>query len=65
MKTTFHDWYDYNPSTHSISPKDVTYMVRAADRVHYELHILDYYAAPDGGSWSANGRYKIEMAPLM
>lgn len=65
MKTTFHDWYDYDPATHSITPKDLTYVVRAADGALYKLHILDYYATPDGGSGKAGGKYKIEVAPLM
>lgn len=48
------DWYEYDPSTHVLSPKATSFVVRAADGDFFKLRILAW----DGGV------YTLEAAPL-
>jgi heme-binding HmuY-like protein len=36
-------WYDYDPATNRLSPKQIVYVVRTTAGVHYKLALLDYY----------------------
>jgi hypothetical protein len=36
-------WYDYDPATNRLSPKQIVYVVRTTPGVHYKLALLDYY----------------------
>jgi len=38
-----YDWYTYNPSTHSVTPKDYIYVVKTADGKYYALEVLSIY----------------------
>ncbi|MFK7999973.1 MAG: HmuY family protein [Polyangiales bacterium] len=35
-------WYDYDPSAHSVTPKDSRYIVRGGDGAYYKLEILGW-----------------------
>lgn len=37
------DWYDYELSTHTLTPRDVTYVVRSTDDAYFKLRFDDYY----------------------
>lgn len=40
------DWYDYDPSTHRLTPKaDLVFVVRTVEGAFFKLQILDYYDA--------------------
>lgn len=36
-------WFRYNPSDHTLSPADLTYVVRTVEGRHYKVRIADYY----------------------
>lgn len=44
------DWYDYNLMNHTLTPKDITYVVASTDERFYKLRIESYYdsAGTDG-----------------
>ncbi len=49
------EWYDYDPATHAVSPKDRVLLVRGADGERYgKLQILDY----------EDGAYRLVLEPV-
>jgi hypothetical protein len=36
-------WYDYDPATNRLSPKQIVYVIRTTSGLHYKLSLLDYY----------------------
>jgi hypothetical protein len=38
-------WYSYDPTTHTLSPRDLVYVVRSVEGNHYKVEMLDYYDA--------------------
>lgn len=42
------DWYEYELSTHSLTPRDVTYVIASTERRFYKLRFESYY--DDAGS---------------
>ncbi|MEC8025044.1 MAG: HmuY family protein [Myxococcota bacterium] len=48
------DWYDYDVATHTLSPKDAVFLVRASDGDYFKLRILTY----------ESGVYTIETETL-
>jgi len=46
----FEDWYDYDSSTHILTPKDYVYVVQGSDGVHYKLEMVSYYGVSDAGA---------------
>ncbi len=43
----FSSWYDYNPTTHQLTPADKTYFVRSYDGArYYAVIVQDYYSPP-------------------
>lgn len=48
------EWFDYNPTTHAVTPKNTWFLVRSAAGEYYKLRIHD---------WS-DGVFIIESAPL-
>ena len=42
------DWYDYDPETHTLTPKDRVYVVSSSEGRFFKLQILGYY--DDAGS---------------
>lgn len=50
------EWYDYDPVTHAVSPKDRVLLVRGADGTSYgKLHILHY----------EDGAYRLRLEPVV
>jgi hypothetical protein len=47
------DWYDYDPATHTVTPKARVYVVRTADG-HYARLQVDAY---EGGAWTFSWSY--------
>lgn len=39
----FSDWYDYDVADHSLTPKDITFLVRSTAGSFFKLRIEDYY----------------------
>lgn len=37
------DWYDYDPATHRLSPRDVTFVVRTVEGHFFKIQMLGYY----------------------
>lgn len=37
------DWYDYNETTHTLTPKDITYVIASTERKFYKFRIDNYY----------------------
>ena len=37
------DWYEYDPSSHNLSPYDVFYAIRATNGTYYKFRVHDYY----------------------
>lgn len=36
-------WYTYNPVDHTLSPRDIVYIVRTVEGGYFKLQMLDYY----------------------
>ena len=36
-------WYDYDVTTHVLTPREVVYVVRGGNGRYYKLEMLDYY----------------------
>jgi hypothetical protein len=49
------DWFDYDMTTHIVSPKDVVFLVRTANGSYGKLRILAY----------ADGIYTVDVAPVL
>ncbi|WP_394832477.1 HmuY family protein [Pendulispora rubella] len=64
VRTTFSDWYDYNPATHTLAPKAGTWLVKSAAGTLFKLQILSYYSSPDGGVGSAGGHFTLKVEAL-
>ncbi|MGB1014850.1 MAG: HmuY family protein [Nannocystaceae bacterium] len=47
METTpgyaFDLWYDYNPSNHILTPRELVYVVRTVEGNFFKVQLLDYY----------------------
>lgn len=54
QNTVLGDWYDYNPMNHSVTPSDLSFIVRTARGDHAKLRIL---------SWK-DGVYTISIGPI-
>ncbi len=54
----FGTWYDYDVSTHILTPKPTFYVVRSKNQFHYKFQILSYYS--DAGT-PANVRINWEI----
>ena len=64
LRTSFDEWYDYDISNNTLSPKRGTWLVRGTTGKVYKVRILTYYATPDGGAGQAGGRYTLEVGEL-
>jgi hypothetical protein len=64
LRTSFDGWYDYDSATMKVSPKDVTWIVAAANGDLYKLRIASYYGTATGGSGTAGANYVLELAAL-
>ena len=52
-------WYDYDMDEHTLSPRDVVYVVRTVEANYYKIQMLDYYN--DAGT---AGYVKLRAAPI-
>ena len=59
----FGGWYDYDFMTHTLSPADMLYFLRAVDGTYYWLRFLDYYDN-DGTSGMITLEYGEALAPV-
>jgi hypothetical protein len=64
VRTTFSDWYDYDPSSNGVSPKAGTWLIRGGSGKVYKFRVISFYATPDGGVGTAGGRYTLEISAL-
>ena len=62
----FTEWYNYNPMTHKLTPKDRTYFVRGHDGMRYYAVVVEnYYSAPPAGdSGCVSLRWRAIDAPM-
>lgn len=64
VKTSFDQWYDYDPATNHLSPHPGTWLVKGGTGKLYKVQILSYYATADGGVGQAGGRYTLKVGAL-
>ncbi len=64
VQTSFSDWYDYDPSTHVLSPKNGTYLVRAANGSAFKISIDEFYGTPEGEVGTLGGKYILRIGAL-
>lgn len=63
--TTFSTWYDYDPSTHGLTPAAGTWLVHGGKGALYKVKLQTYYGAPDGGvSSGGGGAYVLKIGAL-
>lgn len=63
--TTFSSWYDYDMTTHVLTPTAGTWLVRGGTGRLYKLKIDSYYSNPDGSEGNGDGgTFKIEVGAL-
>jgi hypothetical protein len=55
----FGDWYDYDFTTHVLTPKDRVYLIRSSDGSVFKWQIADYYSMA-----GSSGFPKFYWAPL-
>lgn len=64
VKTTLSEWYDYDASTHVLTPHPGTFLVRGGTGKLYKVEILSYYATSDGGVGMAGGKLTLKVGAL-
>jgi hypothetical protein len=55
------DWFAYNTTTHELTPRDVTFVVKSSAARYYKLRFLRYYDASNGSPAVLTLRW-IELA---
>lgn len=55
-------WYNYNPMTHILTPKDEVYIVRATSGTYYKLQMTGYYDSAGSSGYPAF-RWQMTAAP--
>lgn len=56
-------WYDYNPATHELTPKQRVYFVETSETAYVALQIIDYYDATTGDAGYPVFRWKSVEPP--
>ena len=56
------DWYDYDATTHQLTPKAEVWVLRLPDGSHKKLRIVTYYGDP--ASAMRGAYYRVEWAAL-
>ena len=64
LQTSFSGWYDYEFSTHVLTPKAGTWLVKGAAGALFKVRLLTFYADPNGEAGGAPGRYTLQTATL-
>ncbi|HEY4187099.1 MAG TPA: HmuY family protein [Polyangia bacterium] len=62
--TTFASWYDYDESTHMLTPAAGTWLVKGGTGALYKVRIVTYYGNPDGTAGATGGAYLLDVAAL-
>lgn len=64
--TSMHpEWYDYDPATMQVTPKEGVWLVRGADGATiFKIELLSYYSNPDGTPGMSSGRFLMRVATL-
>jgi hypothetical protein len=60
--SAFGEWYDYDPSTHEVTPRREVYVLERLDGSHTALRIVTYYG--DASSPMRGGYYQLEWKQL-
>ncbi|MEZ4403130.1 MAG: HmuY family protein [Kofleriaceae bacterium] len=60
--TVMSTWYDYDATTHVLTPKGEVWVIRVAPDVYRKLRIETYYG--DAGNPMRGAYYRVEWAPL-
>lgn len=47
-------WYNYDPTSHAVTPKDVAFAIRSRSGSYFKLRVLSY----------ESGQYALDIAPL-
>lgn len=53
------EWWSYNPSNHTVAPKEKTFFVKVDEQTYFKLAVRDYY--DDAGS---TGLVTLDWAPV-
>jgi hypothetical protein len=65
VETTFSAWYDYNQTTHVLTPHPGTWLIKGGTGTLYKLQIDSYYANPDGSEGTGDGgTFKFDVEAL-
>jgi HmuY protein len=64
--TSMSAWYDYDSSTHQLTPAAGTWLVHGGTGALYKLQIENYYSSPTGGptALGAGATYLLKVAAL-
>lgn len=62
--TSFSTWYNYDESSHMLSPVSGTWLVQGATGKLFKLRVKSYYGTPSGGTGTAAGAYLLEIGAL-
>ncbi len=65
VETTFSSWYDYNPTTHVLTPAAGTWLVKGGTGKLYKLAFQTYYSTADGQVGTGDGgTYLLKFGAL-
>jgi hypothetical protein len=56
-------WYDYDPSSHAVTPKPLVYVIRTADGHYAKLAFLSYGSGTVEVAWMYAGAGRASFAP--
>jgi hypothetical protein len=62
--STFSNWYDYDQTTHVLTPAAGAWLLRGGTGKLYKLAIGSYYATSTGGMGTAGGYYLLKVGAL-
>lgn len=61
----FKDWYDYDLTSHTLTPKPMTYVIKSSEGKAYKIQILDYYdRRGEGEPVSGYAQFKWTALPV-
>jgi hypothetical protein len=52
-------WYDYDPTNHVLTPRELVYCVRSVEGEYFKLRIRDYYA-----NAGTSGHLELQWGPI-
>lgn len=57
----FSSWFDYDSSTHVLSPADVVYIIRSVEQNYFKIRIWDYYSTQGNSGFMSFELEEIEL----